>query len=229
MMGPRSPEVLTKAVTKNVCLNQFQWLSSQFIEIAGISVLALRVSYVGESGWEFHTSMDDLPQLYRVLMSAGDENGIGHFGSYAANSMRLEKGYPAWGMDLSTERSPFEAGLERFVKPDERKFLGRAALADRPVDLNLKLIEITGEGRDPFALHPVFSDGKVCGLVTSGAYGHRTGKKLAFAYLKSNQFASGADLSVEICGDVSAARILDLPPYDPQNLKLKQVDGKNPE
>ena len=229
LMGPHAPAVLAKVSVGNLHLNQFPWLSSQCVEIAGISVLALRISYVGETGWEFHVPMVDLAPVYHSLMDAGAEFGIGHFGAYAANSMRLEKGYPAWGMDLSTERSPIEAGLERLVKLERREFVGRDAIANRPVDMSLKLLEITGKGRDPFALHPVFSDGQVCGLVTSGGCGHRTGKKLAFAYLKTNQFASGADLSVEICGEVSAAKILDLPPYDPQNLKLKQVDGNKAE
>ena len=218
LMGPLAPTVLSTLTDLDLSPAAFPWLSAQVIDVAGISVIAIRVSYIGENGWELHADMADLPALYTALMKAGQAHGIAHFGAYAANSMRLEKGYPAWGMDLTTERSPIESGLARFVKPDGRSFTGRDALAGRPVKLTLKLLEIEPGSYDPFGLHPVLADGEPCGLVTSGGYGHRTGKALAFAYLRPE---AAENLTVEICGNAFNATNLDRPPFDPDNQRLR--------
>jgi dimethylglycine dehydrogenase len=217
IMGPRAPQVLASLTTTDLAPSAFPWLSSKELSIAGTDVLAARVSYVGECGWELHAPMHHLPALYRAIMQAGTADGIGHFGAYAANAMRLEKGYPAWGMDLSTERSPLEAGLGRFVKYDNRMFTGKDSLAGRSIVLSLTLLEIESGDHDPFALHPVMRKGKACGLVTSGAHGHRTSRNLAFAYIRPD---AGDGLTIEICGRTYAAEILERPPYDPGNTRL---------
>ncbi|MDH3742222.1 MAG: FAD-dependent oxidoreductase, partial [Hyphomicrobiales bacterium] len=218
LMGPLAPAVLSALTDHDLSPAAFPWLSAQTIDVAGITVTAIRVSYIGECGWELHADMAELPALYSALMKAGAPHGIAHIGAYAANAMRLEKGYPAWGMDLTTERSPIESGLARFVKTDGRSFTGRDALLKRPVHLSLKLLELDTGSFDPFAMHPVLADGLPCGLVTSGAYGHRTGKALAFAYLKPD---ATNNLTVEICGTAFKATILDQPPYDPGNERLR--------
>ena len=221
LMGPLAPAVLSQLTDADLSGTAFPWLSAREIEIAGIPVLAMRVSYIGECGWELHADMDYLPSLYKALRESGSPYDIGHFGAYAANSMRLEKGYPAWGMDLTTERSPIESGLSRFVKLDGRNFTGSDALPDRPITLSLHLLEIDSGQSDPFALHPVFANGKPCGLITSAAHGHRTAKNLAFAYLNPN--ATTQNLTTEICGKSYPATLLKQPPYDPENLRLRCV------
>ena len=162
--------------------------------------------------------MDQLPAIYRAVMKAGERVEIAHFGAYAANALRLEKGYPAWGMDLSTERSPVEAGLGRFVKSANRTFTGRRALQDRATEYSLRLLEIEPGNHDPFSLHPILHNGTACGLVTSGAHGHRTDKNLAFAYVRPD-IETG--LTVEICGQSYAATVLTEPPYDPDNKRMR--------
>jgi dimethylglycine dehydrogenase len=167
--------------------------------------------------------MDRLKALHDAILQAGRALEIGHYGAFAMNALRLEKGYRAWGADLSTERTPLEAGLGRLVKLDDRSFTGREALLDagaKPPAFRMELIEIEGDGPDPFGLHPVFAGGQVAGLTTSGAYGHRTAKKLALAYLNPALLTPGAPLSVEICGLPQTARILEAAPYDPQNRRL---------
>ncbi|NNF76792.1 MAG: FAD-dependent oxidoreductase, partial [Rhizobiales bacterium] len=179
LMGPNSRSVLEALTSQDLSSAAFPWLSAQKMEVAGINTTALRVSYAGELGWELHVPMAQMTPLYQALVEQGAPAGLVHFGAFALNSMRLEKGYRAWGMDLSTERTPLEAGLDRLVKPEAREAL--RAKRDQP--FGMELLELDAEGPDPFALHPVFSGDKVAGLVTSGGFGHRTKKKLALAYL----------------------------------------------
>ena len=220
VMGPAAPAILDGLTSADLSSPAFPWLTAQTIRIAGVEGLAVRVSYVGEAGWELHADAGDLAALYDALLAAGRGHGIGHFGAYAANAMRLEKGYPAWGMDLSSERSPVEAGLQRFVKLDAHAFTGQEALADRPVAYRLCLLELAPSCRNAFGMHPVVADGKACGLVTSAAFGHRTGKSLAFAYV-SAACPGDASLHVEVCGTPYPATILAAPPYDPRNQRMR--------
>ena len=127
-MGPRSRDILQPLTDQDLNNEAFPWLSARQISVAGASALALRVSYAGELGWELHAAPDDLPTIYKALVESGTSHDLKHFGAFALNSMRLEKGYRAWGMDLSTERTPLEAGLAYLVKTDGREFLGRDAL-----------------------------------------------------------------------------------------------------
>ena len=221
LMGPHAPELLGKLTDADLSIKAFPWLTAQKIKVSGQSVVAARISYIGECGWELHAAMRDLPCIYDALMREGARFDISHFGAYAANAMRLEKGYPAWGMDLSTERSPIESSLSRFAKTDGRAFVGRDALAERPIELALKLLEIEPGDYDPFGLHPVFAGDKPAGLVTSGAHGHRTRKNLAFAYIRPAALADNTNLSIEICGTRLKAERLDQTPYDPENHRLR--------
>ncbi|MBG1232581.1 GcvT family protein [Aestuariivirga litoralis] len=218
LMGPRSADVL-KALTSQ---DLGKWLTVQDITIAGISLMAIRVSYVGELGWELHLPRPQAAQLFRALEDAGKPFGIGYYGSYAANSMRLEKGYRGWGMDLTTERTPLESGLAFLVKSEGRSFVGRDAMLKRQPGWDMVLLEIDTDGEvEPFYSHTVFAQGRPIGVVTSGAYGHRVKKSLALAFLREPQIRDG--FTVKLLGRERAARILSTPPYDPQNLRLKGV------
>ena len=226
LMGPHAPDVLSGLVETDLSPRAFPWLSAQDTAVGGVPVRALRLSYIGEAGWEMHVEMHHLKALYDAIIEAGRRFDIGGYGAYAMNAMRLEKGYRAWGMDLSTERTPFEAGLDRLVTLEGRRFTGRDALAEarsRQPAFRMELLEIEGEGPDPFGMHPVFRGERVAGLVTSGVYGHRTGKKLALAYLRPETRADEAPLRVEICGLAEPASILPAPPFDPANHRMKNA------
>lgn len=224
VMGPRSRDVLGAATDAALDNAAFPWLSTQEITVAGTPARALRVSYVGELGWELHVPRDTAAGVFLALESAGAEFGVRPFGAYAMNSMRLEKGYRAWGMDLTTERAPDEAGLGAFVRNDGRDAVGladairRGRAGDR---WRMELLEIGGDGPDPFYAHPVFRDGHAVGVVTSGAYGHRTGKALALAYLTDGAEPNNDDLWVEILGVRRRALVLPEPSFDAKNARLK--------
>ncbi len=217
LMGPSSRQVLQALSSEDLSNASFPWLSARVMDVAGVQTTALRVSYAGELGWELHVPMANMAELYEALVREGGPADLVHFGAFALNSMRLEKGYRAWGMDLGTERTPLEAGLERLVRPEHRAAL--AAKRDAP--FRMELLALENDGPDPFALHPVYSGDQVAGLVTSGGFGHRTQMKLALAYLQPGKLDSNAPLSVRVLGQKLPARVLDAPPFDPQNVRLR--------
>ncbi len=236
LMGPRAPKILKGLTDAGTGVKAFPWLTAQKLRVAGVEVLALRVSYAGEAGFELHSARADQPKLYAALMEAGRHLGLGHFGAYALNAMRLEKGYRAWGLDYTTERTPLEAGVEHLVDTEGRRFCGRTGLAaSRPNAMRLRLIEIfeadnpeaknekqetSGLPVYPFYGHTVLAAGKPVGMVTSAAFGHRTQKHLALAYLDA-AVGSDAALEVLVLGNAAPARTLSEPPYDAANHRLR--------
>lgn len=218
VMGPKSRAVLGTLIEADLGAG-FPWLSVQQITVAGLPVRALRVSYLGELGWELHAEAQHLPALFDALETAGKPHGIGFYGAYAANSMRLEKGYRGWGADLTTERSPLESGLAAFTKTEGRDFTGRQALLTRPNDWQSVLLHIEDGPTDPFYSHPVYQGDRIIGIVTSGGFGHRVGHALALALLREP--LSVEALSIEILGQHRTATVLDRPPFDPDNSRLR--------
>ena len=206
VMGPKAAGILPE-------LADMPWLTVRETMIADVPVRALRVSYIGEAGWELHVGTDTAVQLFSSLERDALPLGLGFYGAYAANSMRLEKGYRGWGSDLTTERSPLEAGLAPFIRLDLQDALARGN------PWNMVLLEIEAGEVDPFYAHTLWQDGRPVGIVTSGAYGHRTGKVLALAYLRDP--SARERLTVSILGTHRRASVLPEPPFDPKNTRLK--------
>ena len=229
LMGPEARTVLGALTDADLDDDAFPWLSARTIRVGAIQARALRVSYVGEFGWELHVAMEDLPALHDALCAVGDAVGLQPFGAYAMNSLRLEKGYRAWGADLTTERTPIEAGLGRLVRTEGRKFTGREALLARaasPGAWRMVLLSIEPDGdADPFYAHTVWRGGQTIGIVTSGGPGHRTGTVLALAYLRpeadADDYTGDSTLEVSLLGRRCPAQVLDGPPYDPTNARLR--------
>ena len=235
LMGPEARTVLGAVADADLEDDAFPWLSARTIRIGGVETRALRVSYVGECGWELHVEMADLPSVHEALRAAGGPVALRPFGTYAMNSLRLEKGYRAWGADLTTERTPIEAGLGHLVRTEGREFIGREALLARTASADawrMALLSMEPDGdADPFYAHTVWKGARPVGIVTSGAPGHRTGTVLALAYLRpeTEDMADTAwrdgdsVLEVSILGRRCAARVLDEPPYDPAGTRLRGV------
>lgn len=219
VMGPKSRDLLSSLCDSSLENRHFPWLTGQETVIAGEPVLALRVSYVGELGWELHAPLERLGVLFDCLVAAGRSHGVSHFGSYAINAMRLEKGYPAWGSDLTTERSPLESGLAAFWRTEGRAFVGKAAVLSRgkQPSWRLLLLEIQ-EDTDPFFQHAVMLKGEAVGMVTSGGFGHRVGRNLALAWVKP-EAADAEAFEIEVLGRSLSAQVAQRPPYDPDNVK----------
>ena len=193
------------------------------IKVAGIPVRALRVSYVGELGWELHCKTGDLQTLHNELMSVGDLHNMRHFGTYAMNSLRMEKGYKAWGSELTTEVSPVEAGMIRFVRGGD-DYLGSQVVTRKKKDgvaLHLVYCEVAANDADPIGNAPVYFDDTIVGITTSASYGHYVQKSLLFAYVNSGFESPGTILKVEILGERKTAKVLSECAWDEGNERLK--------
>ena len=203
----------------------FPWLAVRTIRIADTVALAMRVSYVGELGWELHLPGEELPAVYERLVVAGREFALAHFGLYAMESLRLEKCYRSWKADLTSEYTPFTASLERFVRLDKAAdFIGREALREQasagPKERFVPLL-VDAQDADAAAVSIVYRGSEVVGLVTSGGYGYRLNHSIALAYVRSDLSAPGTQLEVEILGERRPAVVAREPLYDPDNLRLR--------
>lgn len=183
----------------------------------------MSVSFSGELAWEIHVPIEQSVRTFEILWDAGQKFGIKPFGLRATESMRIEKGYRHWKADLIAEFNPMESGLERFVNLD-KDFVGKDSLV-RMLEAGPRrtFVMLEVDCGDAIA-HPgdaVLDDGAVRGTVTSAAWGHRTGKNLAMAFVDPPDAQSGDDLGVEILGHVYAARIVELCQYDPANERVK--------
>lgn len=223
--GPNARAVLSDITAADLSNEAFPWLSGKEIAVADIELIALRVSYVGELGWELHAPLQQLKKLHDSLRQAGKRHDLQPFGMFAMNSMRMEKAFRAMGSDLTSERTPIEAGMGFLVKPAKRQFTGREAMLarhDGGDPWSMALLEIdTDDQTEPFYTHTVFQDGRAVGEVTSAAHGHRTGRSLALAYLRP-EFRDDREIVVNVLGRDLGARILPEIPYDPGNTRLKQ-------
>ncbi|MEM7407317.1 MAG: FAD-dependent oxidoreductase [Pseudomonadota bacterium] len=222
LSGPRSRDILAGICDADLAA---PWLSHQQTTVGGKSVHLMRVSYVGELGWELHAAMDDISAVFDAVWSAGEGHGLRPFGMYAMDSMRIEKSYRSWKADLSTDYTMLEGGLERFVKWDKAEFVGRDALLRQQqagVAQGFVTLTVDAGSCDAPYLATVWSGDERVGLVTSGNYGHRTEKSIALAVVRSDCAAAGQALDVEIFGERCAASVHAAAcVYDADNSRLR--------
>ena len=179
---------MLQSLTESDLSNEaFPWLTAQRIVIGMASVLALRVNYVGELGWELHVPAEHMIPVYDALCQAGEPHGIRDFGMYAMESLRLDKCYRGWKSDLGSEYSPFKSSLDRFVNLNKPDFIGREALlAEKESGADERLVPLTldepGAADAPFCA-PIRSNGEIVGLVTSGGWSYTLDKSIALGYV----------------------------------------------
>ena len=222
--GPESRNLMAKLTDVDLSSSAFPWLTSQAISVAGVPLLAMRVNFVGELGWELHHPIDRQLELFDAIVEAGQGMDLVHLGMYAMESLRLEKSYRMWGMDLTKEYSILEAGLDRFVKIQKGQFTGREALLlqrESGVPQEFITLEVDVDDADPMGNEPVFSGKEMIGRATSGCYGHSVGKSLALAYVESGTGSVGTELELEILDKRYPARVIEESPCDPNNEKLR--------
>ncbi len=187
-------------------------------------VLALRVSFVGELGFELHHPVEYQRHLYETVLEAGAPLGLVDFGYRALESMRLEKCYRLWGADMSADWTPLMAGLERFVAFDKGDFVGRDALLrerERGSPWILSCLALDAAGADAHGHEPIFAGAeRPIAYVASGGYGHTLGASIALAYLPPAFAAPGTTLEVQILGERRTALVATQPLYDPEGERL---------
>jgi dimethylglycine dehydrogenase len=220
LAGPNARKILAAVTRADVSNAAFPWLTAQEIEIAMAPVRAIRMTYVGELGWELHMPMPYLANVYEALWEAGRAHGLVNFGTRAMDSMRMEKGYRAWGSDLNAEITPLEAGLDRLTRPTDAGYIGAEALAQTKPDWQFAILTVDADDADALPNSPVWSGDELVGIVTSGGYGHRVEKSLAFALVKPGFAAAGTELEVTVLGERRSVLVCDEIIYDPGNRKL---------
>ena len=223
--GPRSREILAGLTDADLSNEGFPWLTGREIAAAGAPCLALRVSYVGELGWELHMPLERLAAVYEAVQEAGAAHGIVDFGSRAMNVMRIEKAYKAFGSELTTEITPVEARLGRFVDYG-KDFKGRkAALARReqtePLSMVLVYAELDEGDADCLGNEPTYDGDRLMGITTSGAWAHSVGRSILFAYVDPALEAPGSTFEVEVMNRRRTATVLAEAVWDPRSERLR--------
>ncbi|MDA0221693.1 MAG: aminomethyltransferase, partial [Proteobacteria bacterium] len=225
LAGPRARDVLGVLTDADLSNEGFRWLTGRGINVAGIDLVALRVNYVGSLGWELHCPMNRMSELYDALWAAGEPHGIADFGTYALNSLRMEKAYKGMAVEMTNEITPVEADILRFVRT-EKDFQGKGAVqsvqqAGHAAQLVYAEVDLAGGNSDPRGGEPVF-DGEICvGVTTSGGYGLHTGESLVFAYVPPALAAPGSTFAIAILGERKTCTVLAAAAYDPENSALK--------
>ena len=221
--GPKSRYLLSRLTNADLSTKAFPFMRSQRIVVSGIDVIALRVSFTGDLGWELHCAEADQLRLYEALLEAGKAVGAGPVGSRALMSLRVEKGYGSWSREYSPEYWPQEVALDRLIKL-EKNFLNKDSylkVKDNAPREVLSLIHVQDvDTADATGGEPIFlPDGTPVGRVTSGTYGYSVGMSLALGYL--TDVTAGDAVDVMILGKPHRGVVLAEPPFDPKGDKLR--------
>jgi len=222
LWGPAAREILQPITSADLGNEAFPYMSAQELMVASVRCLAVRVTYVGELGWELYCGMEDGVALWDAVWDAGRPHGLVAGGYKAIDSMRLEKGYRVWGADMTPEDTPYEAGLGFAVKLDKGDFVGREALVARAEpERTLCCLVLDDPRAVALGSEPVRVDGEIAGRVTSGGFGYTVGRSIAYAYLPAARAEAGTPVDVEIFGELIGGQVAAEPLYDPDGRRIR--------
>jgi len=228
LMGPMARDVLARVSADDVSNAAFPFGHVRELTLAGVPVRALRVTYVGELGWELHVPLSETGAVFDALMAA--EPALRPVGYRALESLRLEKGYRAWASDITPNDTPFEAGLGWAVKmKGNTSFLGRAALeaaAGQPLKRRLMGFTVADPAAVLVGRETILRDGVAVGYLTSGGYGYTAGRNIGFGYLRhaegvSDDWLAAGRYELVVADEVFAAELAPRPLYDPEGLRIR--------
>jgi len=223
LWGPNAKDVLGSVCADDI---SFKYMQARFVTVGDVPCWALRVTYVGESGWELYPNAEFGLRLWDTLVAAGDPHGLVPGGYRAIDSMRLEKGYRAWGSDITSETDPYSSGLGFAVRAD-KEFLGRDALPDprggeqRLCCLVLDDPRSVALGNEPVSLPSTDGARDVIGRVSSGGLGYSIGASIAYAWLPAEHSTPGTEVTVEVFGVSGRAEVRADPLYDPAGARIR--------
>ncbi|MFE4196666.1 FAD-dependent oxidoreductase [Paenarthrobacter sp. NPDC056912] len=223
LWGPLARDLISTVSNDDFTNDGLKYFRAKKVTIGGVTVTAMRLSYVGELGWELYTSADNGQRLWDALWKAGQPFGVIAAGRAAFSSLRLEKGYRSWGTDMTTEHDPYEAGLGFAVKMTKENFVGKAALEGRSEDSSARRLRCltVDDGRSlVLGKEPVFYKDQAVGYVTSAAYGYSVRKPIAYAYLPA-AVSLGDSVEIEYFGRRIQATVTEDPLYDPTMSRLR--------
>ncbi len=224
--GPKARELLSRLVTHDLGNEAFPFLSVAEMNVGLVPATVARISFTGELGYEIYVAPEFQLRLYEALLDAGQDLGLRHFGGRALNALRLEKSFGSWLREYTPDYNPFEAGMGRFVHlgNDKGDYIGRAAIAplkgqtpkQRLVTFAVETIEVDALGDEP-----VWHNGEIVGITTSGGYGHWVKQSIALAYVPSALASDGAAFEVEILGEKYPARLSTQALWDPKGERMR--------
>ena len=224
LWGPKARVILQKVTKADISNETFPYMTAQNIAVGDVPVLAARVTYVGELGWEFYAPMEYGQKLWDTLWEAGQSEGIVVGGYRAIESLRLEKGYRYWSGEISPDYTPYEAGMGFAVKLDKGDFIGREALVKQKAEgIGQKLCCLTLADGAAIALgnEPIRQNDQVVGWAASGGYGYSVKKSIVYAYLPVDLAVIGNTLDIEIFGERIPATVARDPLWDPKGVRIK--------
>lgn len=230
LMGPRARDILAKVTQADVSAAAFPFAQCREIRIADRKVRALRVTYVGELGWELHMPDGGIGHVFDALMAAGEPVGLALTGYRALESLRLEKAYRAWSSDITPNDTPFEAGLGWAVKMKANTgFIGRKALQDKVGQPLGKLLTGFTTEREDIVLvgrETILRDGAFAGYLTSGGYGYSVGKPIGFGYVRNAggvtaEYVMSGSYELVVATEKVKAKPFLGPLFDPENMRMK--------
>ena len=225
LWGPRARDILAPLTKDDVSDAGFPYLTAREISIAEVPVLALRVTYVGELGWELYPPAEYGRALWNALWTAGREHGLVAAGYRAIDALRLEKGYRVWSSDITPEETPYEGGLGFAVRLDKgAAFLGREALAAAKAAgprKRLRCLVLDDPRSVALGNEPVRIDGRIVGRVTSAGYGFAVERSIAYAYLPPDGAAIGTRGEIDIFGEWVGFEVAREPLWDPDGSRIR--------
>jgi glycine cleavage system T protein len=220
--GPKTRDILQTLTATALRTEAFPYMRARELTVGSVPCLALRVTYVGELGWELYCATEFGLALWDTIWEAGRDHGLVAGGYRAIDSCRLEKGYRVWGADITPEDTPYEAGLGFAVKLDKDDFIGRdALLGKQQPDRKLACLVLDDPRSVALGSEPVRVDGRLVGRVTSGGYGYTVERSIAYAYLPTEDANVGTRIEVEIFGAWVGGEVAAEPLYDSAGSHLR--------
>jgi glycine cleavage system aminomethyltransferase T/glycine/D-amino acid oxidase-like deaminating enzyme len=219
LWGPKSYEILAPLTPDPL---DFPYMTMREIAVGNVPVRALRVTFVGEAGWELYCPSEYGAGLWQALWEAGEPHGVVAGGYRAIDSLRLEKGYRVWAADITPDETPYEGGLGFCVR-NEKEFIGSGALNEKP-ERRLRCLVLEDPRSVALGNEPVRVDGVVVGRVTSGGYGYTVERSIAYAYLPAS-VEIGTEVQVDIFGVWVRGEVAREPLFDPRGERVRQALG----
>lgn len=223
--GPQARSLLSRLTGRDVGGDAMPFLTGCRMEVGRVpDVVAVRVSYTGELGYELYCPVEYQKGLYDLLREEGRELGLTLVGSRAMMSLRLEKSFAGWGLELGSDYTPYEAGLGRFVKLEKPAFIGKEAAAACAVAgprERIATFVVDADSVDAFGGEAVCRDGQLVGYITSGGYGNCIGESLAMGYVVPDAYEDGADFEIDVLGDLRPATLSAKPRFDPDGGRMR--------
>ncbi len=229
VMGPHARDLLWALTEADLSNEAFPFATAQDIEVAGHTVRALRLTYVGELGWELYVPWEEAPSLYDAIVDAGGRHGLRHAGYHAMNTLRLEAGYRHWGHDITDQDTPLEAGLGFAVAWEKASFIGREALlTQKDLPRSRRLIQFRLEDPDRLLYHdePIYRDGELVGRTTSGMWSYVQERCLAMGYLSNPEgvtrdWLDAGSFEIEVAAERIPATTSIRSFYDPESHRVR--------